>query len=102
LLGALHELAAENFVCESPVFVNDPEKGLALYRIAEEAAPGKITLEERNGNAVLTAECTGKDVAIMQLRAEVAGGSLELREGAIICTMPLLPASGPDTRAGTA
>ena len=119
LLGALLQLATETpnaeFVCEKPVFVSDPERALALYRITEQALDNvtkharagriRIHLAQKESSAVLTITDDGagfipgpanhlfSGLDLMRMRAESQGGTLDVRSvpgrgTSIVCTLP--------------
>jgi signal transduction histidine kinase len=120
LMTALHQLAAEipnsEFLCEKPVFISDPERALALYRVAEQALDNvikhagarriRIHLAHKDGSAVLTVADDGigfipgpegdrlSGLNLMRIRAEAVAGSLSIRSvpdrgTSVVCAVPL-------------
>jgi NarL family two-component system sensor histidine kinase LiaS len=102
-------------VCESPVFVSDPERALALYRIAQEALKNttrhsqaesvEVSLSLREGNYILKIcddgcgfipnedDKTIHGLRMMRKRAELLGGTLECKTAkgmgtTIMCRIP--------------
>jgi signal transduction histidine kinase len=103
LMNALEELARENpgctFRCEKPVFLQDTEKSLAIFRIAQEAVKNsvqhanakkiRITLQRLGAKALLHVKDDGKGfnlrsqktapgLAVMHYRAAAVGGALRV------------------------
>lgn len=98
------------FICAEPVLIADVEMATHLYHIAQEAANNAlrhgsprhivITIECQNGSATLsvdddgsgmpddaTNERPGLGLHIMRYRANMIGGSLEVRPGSLGGTM---------------
>ena len=103
LMKALEELAKENphctFRCEKPVFIQDNEKSLAIFRIAQEAVKNsvqhanakkiRITLQRLGAKAMLRVKDDGKGfnlrpdkitpgLAVLHYRAAAVGGVLRI------------------------
>jgi len=102
-MKALEELAKDNpgctFRCEKAVFLQDPEKSLAIFRIAQEAVKNaaqhanakkiRITLQRFGTKAILRVNDDGTGfrlradtitpgIAVMHFRAAAVGGVLRV------------------------
>jgi signal transduction histidine kinase len=120
LMTALQALAMEvpncEFVCERPVFINNAETALTLFRIAEGSLPlslkneevGKTRLElaQQGEEVLLRISTAGKALArvhedasiskLMQLHAHSVGGNVTLEQSSnngtvLTCVVPLRP-----------
>jgi signal transduction histidine kinase len=103
LMKALEEIANDNpgciFRCEKPVFLQDPDKSLALFRVAQEAVKNsvqhanakkiRITLQRLGARAILRVKDDGKGfnlradkvtpgLAVMHYRAAAVRGALRI------------------------
>ena len=105
-----------HFICPQPVAIPDPDLATNLYRIAQEAtqnalrhaAPEKIEIyliygdneslqlkvADNGSGLVKNQKSNGMGLGIMAHRAQIIGGSLEVRPGAVrgtvvTCTLPL-------------
>jgi signal transduction histidine kinase len=104
LMNALEKLAKENsgctFRCEKAIFLENAEKSLAIYRIAQEAVRNavqhadakkiRIILQKVRGNVILQVKDDGEGftvreeeavcgMAVMQYRAAAVGGVLRVK-----------------------